>query len=51
MSLFDWINLGKHARSPFGKWLDRHGITQQEIAKEVRRKQVDDQPSLPAGAT
>lgn len=34
MSLFDWINLGKHARSPFGKWLDRHGITQQEIAKE-----------------
>lgn len=31
--MFDWFALGKK-RSKFGKFLDRHGITQQEVAKK-----------------
>ena len=31
----NWFKLGKYQRSPFGKFLDRHQITQEEIRKQA----------------
>lgn len=47
ITLVNWFNLGKRNRSKFARFLDKHGITQQDVANKAgvskstnRRKQT-----------